>query len=237
METPHSIDFTMDEKGRNVCISICKYAHTPQEAEALLKPVVKRIAENRPGDKVDWEQRNHLGYNFFSYAAEFDLLHVVWPIVKPLPYFQRQVKPLTIVCKVTLEDWNQLPEEDMKRFEPVGGFVSANFRIRSDQVLFDCGKRFVRRAPEVEWKKLREIGRGTFGVVYLGQLINGELFAVKVSHLKNGGGGRVKVQFEQAPEHGDGGDGDYGAPSPQTYYHLLWNTDGEERCGRRAGPD
>eukprot|EP00796_Vickermania_ingenoplastis_P002438 gene2437-biopygen1963 len=88
METPHSIDFTMDEKGRNVCISICKYAHTPQEAEALLKPVVKRIAENRPGDKVDWEQRNHLGYNFFSYAAEFDLLHVVWPIVKPLPYFK-----------------------------------------------------------------------------------------------------------------------------------------------------
>eukprot|EP00796_Vickermania_ingenoplastis_P007722 gene7721-biopygen4835 len=180
MQTTHPIDFMIDASGRSLCIAVCTVVIAEDVAGLILEAIVKRIAENRPGDKVDWEQRDWFGHNFFSYAAEYDLLHVVWPIVKPLPYFREKTEPIRINRRVTSEDWDQLSEEDQKRFVPEKGFVSKKFRVRGDRVAFVGRKRIVKRSQEVQWTKVREIGRGSFGVVYLGQLLNGGLVAVKM---------------------------------------------------------
>eukprot|EP00796_Vickermania_ingenoplastis_P007751 gene7750-biopygen5203 len=186
METKHPINFKLDRNGNSICVAICLYAHNEEVAGGMLKAVVKRIAENRPGDKVDWEQRDWFGHDFFSYAAEYDLLHVVWPIVKPLPHFRKKTEPIRINRRVTSEDWDQLSDEDQKRFDITEGFVSKKFRIRGDRVIIRNGRPQMIRGEEVRWAKVRELGRGAYGVVLLAQLENGDLVAVKMPNVRAG---------------------------------------------------
>lgn len=180
MQTPRSVDFMLCDHGWSILDLICIFSHDEEKARGMLQVMVDRIAKNVPGDKVDWDQRDFYGHDFFSYAAEYDLLHVVWPIVKKLPHFKAKKERIDISRRVTFEDWEKLSDEDQKRFHAEAGFVARRFRLRGDRMVFRNGKRLVEQGEDIVWTKVRELGRGSYGVVFLGELKNGEHVAVKL---------------------------------------------------------
>lgn len=161
METfPFQIDFSQRYQRTNIFTLLCVF--TPLEpARAMLQSIVTRLqskqrrwgivtGSGKPAkeeDIVDWEYRSN-GADFLSLAACFNRLHVFWPLVRDLPYFQDRIHafgaakaktaPLqkqqqqqhcfTLTLPVSHEDWDQLEEESRQLMCRQGGFADPRCR-------------------------------------------------------------------------------------------------------------
>lgn len=77
----------------------------------VLSKLVERLGEQRPGDDVDWDGKNRAGYDFISHAAANEVLSIVWPIVKTLPFFADRRSPIVITSVVRSYDWDGVAED------------------------------------------------------------------------------------------------------------------------------
>lgn len=137
--SPRVIDFTViDTLGRNPLHALVEVCAPDEDIVSMLSAVVYRL-ETHPHDVVDWGQRTVLGgalrqinptlglegQTVLSLAAENQKLHVVWPLVRDLPYFSDQIDPIYLP-RVWTWEWDALGE-DQQFFSKVGvEFIHAN---------------------------------------------------------------------------------------------------------------
>eukprot|EP00796_Vickermania_ingenoplastis_P002435 gene2434-biopygen1960 len=137
MDTPHPIDFTRGyfrwsiyslESGHEFSFSpsgifgVCM--REEHHAVKMLSAILHRLHKNIAGDAVDWEDvfNSEPRVNFLSHAADHQLLHVVWPMLRNEPHFATKTEPIPIYASVCDADWDQLSAEDQKRFTLLQGF-------------------------------------------------------------------------------------------------------------------
>lgn len=111
MKSTKGINFTRRDPFWGSALYCVCMADAPEIARVMLEAIVVRIQEGHPGDQVEWDQLDEEGYDFFSLAADKQLLHVLWPVVKQLPGFSTRTAPFFITATVYPFDWEQLGEE------------------------------------------------------------------------------------------------------------------------------
>lgn len=192
MRWDQPIDFTVrDPHGKTPL----HYAMEPWEpsadgkSERILKILVDRI-KSHPTDVVDWDQQDDVGNDVLSLAAKHDAVHVVWPMLRDLPpYCDRQgTWEIRVRIPILRSDIEQLGNHEKTRFS--GDYLSRTGKNRADD-FFHGGR--VDGHGTIQWRRHKELGTGGFAVVYLGELPNGCMAAVKCSKK-----GQYKISEEEA---------------------------------------
>lgn len=117
LHTPFPIDFTI------VCNTHWTPLHTPcdgvlkdEDTVTLLSAMLYRI-ETHPKDIVDWGRRNIFFKDVVSVAAEYQKLHVVWPLLANVPYYADFTTKIPIHGIVWSADYSLLEDEDKESLD------------------------------------------------------------------------------------------------------------------------
>lgn len=113
LTTPRLLDWTRtDDKGQTPLHLLCRTAM--HQATDILVAIAHRLAAH-PGDRIDWEQRDHQGVDFLTMVVQQQLLAALWPILREVPHFACQVDPIALRAQPALWDWELLPEDERDR--------------------------------------------------------------------------------------------------------------------------
>eukprot|EP00796_Vickermania_ingenoplastis_P001139 gene1139-669_t len=118
------IDFTQtDSWDRTLpqCLFGIFPALMPWRVEAMLKAMLERMKADGTAGRVQWERLDDIQEDFFSAAADAQLLSTVVPLVRGLavPYLERLDPPrvpIQLTCQPWQWDWDLLSPEDQELF-------------------------------------------------------------------------------------------------------------------------
>lgn len=108
--TPNPIDFTIaDDQQYTPLHWACSGSH----AAVMLRLILQRLDEYADlKDIVDWSRTEKKGLDLLSLAAVNKRLHVVWPLLKELPYYRQLHRPIHLSSLVFLSDWRALASDE-----------------------------------------------------------------------------------------------------------------------------
>lgn len=120
------LDFSLtDGHGNTPLHCICHENVSDLCAKEILSLFVLRL-ETHPLDKCDWGIVNHHGDDFLSLVASRQLLSVLFPLLKNVPFYADSVAPLPITRKVWQWDWEQLSPEDQANLKIPDEIIKAD---------------------------------------------------------------------------------------------------------------
>lgn len=126
METASHIDFSLtDGHGNTALHCICHENVSDSCAKEILSLFVLRL-ETHPLDICDWGKVNDHGDDFMSLVASRQLLSVLFPIVKNVPFYADSMEPIPISRRVWEWDWEQLSAEEQSNLKIPGATIKAD---------------------------------------------------------------------------------------------------------------
>lgn len=117
LATPYAVDFTIEDEDFNSTVLhlVCDKSLSDEDTADMLRAVVTHV-EHHPLDLINWRQTDRDGREILSYAAEYQKLSVVWPIVQRMPHFADLTEPLPLTGLTWEWDWVALGEEEQQYF-------------------------------------------------------------------------------------------------------------------------
>lgn len=134
-----------------------------------------------PKDVVDWEKKDDLDCDVLSLAAKHNVLHMIWSMLQKCPFYSHQMSKeeysVTIRMPIFVSDMCRVSRSPLDS-------VYFSRRHHAHKVSDIRGYCRVSGHDVVRWRKHKKLGEGAFSKVYLGELPNGCLVAVKCSKNK-----------------------------------------------------